>query len=136
MARLWLRNVSARAQGRGERAVFGSGSGQGSQRKVGVVLVDHGSKKKASNDMLEAFAELYKATSGRDLVEVAHMEIVEPSIPTALGKCVERGAQEIVVAPYFLSPGRHIQKDIPKIVSDAALQYPEVNIEIAEPIGT
>ena len=111
-------------------------SRRGSTRaKLGVVLVDHGSKKKASNEMLDAFAEMYRATSGRDLVEVAHMEIAEPSIPTALEKCVERGALDIVVAPYFLSPGRHIQKDIPKIVEDASSKYPHVNIEIADPIG-
>ncbi|QDZ20497.1 cobalamin biosynthesis protein CbiX [Chloropicon primus] len=101
----------------------------------GVVLVDHGSKKEESNAMLEEFAELYRETSGRALVEVAHMEIAEPSIPTALEKCVEKGAKEIVVAPYFLSPGRHIQKDIPRIVEEAAKNFPGVSIEIAKPIG-
>lgn len=107
----------------------------GSDASTGVVLVDHGSKKKESNEMLEAFAKIYRERSGRQLVEVAHMEIAEPSIPMALERCVERGAQDIVVAPYFLSPGRHIQKDIPRIVKDAANNFPDVKIEIADPIG-
>ena len=44
--------------------------------------------------MLEAFAKIYRERSGRQLVEVAHMEIAEPSIPMALERCVERGAQD------------------------------------------
>ena len=97
--------------------------------------MDHGSKKKESNDMLETFAEMYRKASGRDLVEVAHMEIAEPTIPQALVRCVEYGATKVVVAPYFLSPGRHIQKDIPRIVGEAAKKFPGVDIEIADPIG-
>ena len=73
---------------------------------LGVIIVDHGSKKKDSNEMLDAFADLYKRKTGRDLVEVAHMELCEPSIETALTKCYSRGARDIVVAPYFLSPGK------------------------------
>ena len=106
-----------------------------SASKFGVVLVDHGSKKKESNDMLETFADMYRKASGRDLVEVAHMEIAEPTIPQALERCVEYGATKVVVAPYFLSPGRHIQKDIPRIVGEAAKKFPGVDIEIADPIG-
>merc|ERR1711904_110451 len=91
---------------------------------LGVIIVDHGSKKKDSNEMLDAFADLYKRKTGRDLVEVAHMELCEPSIETALTKCYSRGARDIVVAPYFLSPGRHIKQDIPRIVRNAAKKLP------------
>ncbi len=63
------------------------------QLSVLVVLLlvnHHGSKKKASNDMLFSFAEIYKKASGRTLVEVAHMELAAPSIPDALERCVAR----------------------------------------------
>lgn len=65
---------------------------------VGVVIVDHGSRKKASNDMLHEFGELYERLTGRAIVEVAHMEIAPPTIADAIGtttgcrKCVvQRG---------------------------------------------
>lgn len=41
----------------------------------------------------------------------------------------------MVVAPYFLSKGRHIQDDIPALVAAAQQQYPNVSCSIAEPIG-
>lgn len=41
----------------------------------------------------------------------------------------------MVVAPYFLSRGRHIQEDIPALVAEAQQQFPGVTCQIAEPIG-
>jgi sirohydrochlorin ferrochelatase len=40
-----------------------------------------------------------------------------------------------VVAPYFLSKGRHIQDDIPALVAAAREQFPGVACSIADPIG-
>lgn len=41
----------------------------------------------------------------------------------------------MVVAPYFLSKGRHIQDDIPALVAAAQEQFPGITCSIAEPIG-
>lgn len=41
----------------------------------------------------------------------------------------------MVVAPYFLSKGRHIQDDIPALVAAAQEQFPDIACSIAEPIG-
>ena len=63
------------------------------------------------------------------------MELAEPNIAQAVTKCVERGAKSVVVSPYFLSPGRHIQEDIPALVEAAADQHPGVPVVIAKEIG-
>lgn len=51
------------------------------------------------------------------------------------GKCVSRGAQRVIIAPYFLSRGRHIQEDIPALVAEARALYPDITLTVAEPIG-
>ncbi|KAG2426636.1 hypothetical protein HXX76_012950 [Chlamydomonas incerta] len=116
-------------------AAAGNGAGAGSAGTVGVVIVDHGSRKRASNDMLHEFGALYGQLTGTGLVEVAHMEIAEPTIAQALGRCVERGATTVVIAPYFLSRGRHIQEDIPALVRKAQAEHPGLKCIIADPIG-
>ena len=63
------------------------------------------------------------------------MEIAEPSIKQAVAACVANGASTIIVAPYFLSKGRHIQDDIPALVEEALTEYPDVVCMIAAPIG-
>ena len=102
---------------------------------VGVVVVDHGSRRAASNEQLERFAALYATATGRAVVEPAHMELAPPTIADAFARCVERGANVVVVAPFFLSPGRHWQEDIPRLVDEAAAAHPEVKYLISAPIG-
>lgn len=50
------------------------------------MIVDHGSRKKASNDMLIEFGDLYGKVTGHEIVEIAHMEIAQPTILEAIGE--------------------------------------------------
>lgn len=63
------------------------------------------------------------------------MELAEPSIGTAVAKCATAGCKKVVIAPYFLSRGRHITSDIPALVAEAQRAVPQVQCVIAEPIG-
>ena len=58
----------------------------------------------------EEFVRMFREESGRPIVELAHMEIAEPSIEVAFKRCVEQGATLVAVSPFFLSPGRHWQE--------------------------
>jgi hypothetical protein len=55
-------------------------------RHVGVVVVDHGSRRAESNAMLVEFCALYRDATGAGIVEPAHMEIAAPSISDAVGE--------------------------------------------------
>lgn len=100
------------------------------------MVVDHGSRAAASNALLEDFVAVFAAESELgDFVLAAHMELAEPSIADAFKDAVERGATTVVVAPYFLSPGRHWQRDIPSLVAEAAAPYPHVRAVVSAPIG-
>lgn len=57
----------------------------------------------------EEFVRMYREETGRPIVELAHMELCEPSIDVAFSRCVEQGATLVAVSPFFLSPGRHWQ---------------------------
>lgn len=100
-----------------------------------MVLVDHGSRKASANDALHEFADLFQRYTNYDIVEVAHMELAAPSIEEAIQSCHSQKCSHIVVAPYFLSPGRHVVEDIPRLVEDVENKLDGVTIEIADPIG-
>jgi sirohydrochlorin ferrochelatase len=102
---------------------------------TGIVLVDHGSKKSAANDMLLDVAALFRRVSGQRIVEAAHMELADPSIGQAFDACVAQGANMVVVHPYFLSPGRHSTTDIPRMVAEAAARHPHVRYHVTQPLG-
>ena len=106
------------------------------ESSVGIIVVDHGSRRAASNEMLEELTRT--AISERldyDIVEPAHMELAEPSIATAFDRCVERGATTVVIQPYFLLPGKHWNQDIPELAAEAAARHPGVEYLVAAPFG-
>ena len=101
----------------------------------GVIVVDHGSRRGESNDLLLDVARQFADAAGLSIVEPAHMELVEPAIDTAFTRCVARGAKTVVVFPYFLLPGRHWNDDIPRLASAAARKHPGVRYLVTAPFG-
>jgi sirohydrochlorin ferrochelatase len=105
------------------------------EEKIGLLLVDHGSRFQEANDMLADVAGMVRRLSGRDCIHHAHMELAEPTIQQGFETCVREGATAVVVHPYFLSPGRHSTSDIPRMVAEAAKAFPGVAYCVTEPLG-
>ena len=105
--------------------------------KTAVILVDHGSRMRESNELLEsvaaAFARRYAARF--PIVEPAHMEIAPPSIGDAYGRCVARGATRVLGVPYFLGPGKHWTQDIPGLTAAAAAKHPGTTYKVTGFLG-
>ncbi|XP_042452941.1 sirohydrochlorin ferrochelatase, chloroplastic-like isoform X5 [Zingiber officinale] len=100
-----------------------------------VIIVDHGSRRQESNDMLNEFVAMFKARTGYQIVEPAHMELAEPSISDAFKLCVQKGATRVIVSPFFLFPGRHWLQDIPALVTDASKYHSGISFVITAPLG-
>jgi len=104
---------------------------------------------------------LPRAASGRPVVEVAHMELARwggrgeegsggadgplrdpdpllslfsPTISDAVAACKAAGASRVVLAPYFLSRGRHIDTDVPTLAAAAAAEH-GLPVSVAAPLG-
>jgi sirohydrochlorin ferrochelatase len=88
-----------------------------------LLLVDHGSRRAAANALLEQLAELVRARAAGTPVRVAHMELAAPSIDEGFAACVADGADEVVVVPCFLTPGRHATEDVPRLAAEAAERH-------------
>lgn len=101
-----------------------------------LLLIAHGSRRAESNEEVRALAvNLSALTQNFDSVTCAFLELAEPSIPDGIEACVQQGASEIVILPYFLSAGRHVAEDIPALVQPKQAQYPELKIELRSYLG-
>ena len=85
--------------------------------------------------MLLNVVEMFEQNTDWPIVEPAHMELTEPSIAAAYHRCVERGAQFIIVNPYFLLPGKHWDADIPALTAVAATAHPGTHYLVTAPLG-
>ncbi len=102
---------------------------------LGIVIVDHGSRRSEANRRHEEFVAEWGTSRGQPNVEAAHMELAEPSIGTAVDACVSSGATTVVIAPYFLWPGNHWDRDIPALAAEACGRHPGVHYLVAAPLG-
>ncbi len=102
-----------------------------------LLLVGHGSRRAASNDEVRQVSERLGERAGDTygLVSCAFLELAEPSIPDGIEQCIQAGADEVVVLPYFLSAGRHVAEDIPNEVQGKIDQHPGITIRIAPYLG-
>ncbi len=100
-----------------------------------ILLVDHGSRRPEANRVVEALAEALQGRAPDRVVRVAHLELAEPDVGAGIDACVAAGADQIDVHPYFLGPGNHTSRDIPRLVEAAARRHPGVGVRISAPLG-
>ena len=100
-----------------------------------ILIVDHGSRRREANDMLDGVGDIVKKQRPDLIVNIAHMELAEPTIAQGVQKCIDDGATEIIVHPYMLSPGRHATSDIPRMAEEASAPHPGVSVRVTGPLG-
>jgi len=69
------------------------------------------------------------------VVRHAHMELAEPSVADGFADCVRAGATEVIAFPYMLSPGKHVTRDVPRLVAEAARQFPNTSYRVTDAFG-
>ncbi len=108
-------------------------------RARALLIVAHGSRRAESNAevrrLTERIARLVSADPRIRVVRCAFLELAEPRIGEGIDACVAQGAEEIVVLPYFLAAGRHVQADIPAEVEAKRAQHPGIRITLAPHLG-
>lgn len=100
--------------------------------KTGYVVFAHGSRLEQANEQVRAAARALAQAGGFELVETAFLECTPPDLLEAIDRLVEKGADRVVVIPYFLTLGRHAAQDLPRIAGEARRIHPHVRIEITE----
>ena len=100
-----------------------------------LLIMVHGSPRPESNRDMFAVVDVLRASQRFAHIEVGFMECNQPTIPDAIAKCVEMGARKIVAVPYFLHAGNHVADDLPTLLEQAQLQYPDVEFLMGDYLG-
>src|SRR3989338_4424667 len=100
-----------------------------------ILIVSHGSHSPSGKKEIEWLVHVLKERSSVPIFEYAFLEIEQPNIPDGIDGCIKRGAAEVIVLLNFINSGKHVDEDIPKIVSMAQLKYPHIKFQITKPVG-
>jgi sirohydrochlorin ferrochelatase len=99
------------------------------------LLIAHGSRRAEANADLEFVAEQLRARGRYGTVRVSYLELAEPGIEAGGVQCVEAGATDVILLPYFLSPGVHVVEDLTEVRDKLSERFPRVRFVLAEPLG-
>jgi sirohydrochlorin ferrochelatase len=102
--------------------------------KTALLLIAHGSRQEEANADLHHVAANLRAR-GQAIVEASFLELAEPDIEEAGVRCIARGAERVILVPYFLSAGVHVRRDLSAARAKLAERFPAVEFRLAEPLG-
>ena len=102
-----------------------------------LLIVAHGSRAQSANDEVRSLARTLGQNIGQTFgwIDCAFLEIAEPSIAEGIQTCIQNGADNITVLPYFLAAGRHVTKDIPAELEKVRLASPHIELNVTPHLG-
>jgi len=103
--------------------------------KTAILMMAHGSRIAEANNAAREVAKMVQEMTGFEIVEVSFRELHEPNIQQGIDVCVAKGAKRILLMPYFLFMGAHVQHDLPEEIEEAQKRYPGLVMEMGGHLG-
>jgi len=112
--------------------------------KKGLLLVGHGSSLPYNKQLVEETGSLISRKDPGYIVKCAFMNLNKPTVEETLEEFRREDVDTVVVVPFFLAKGVHINKDIPELLGLPEGSYrgrllkngSEIPLIYADPIGS
>lgn len=103
--------------------------------KQSTILLGHGSRSEEARNDFNFIIETMRKKAPELSIYGAHMELAEPSLQDVVALLHEQSVTDIFILPYFLYNGNHIKIDIPEIIEELKVKYPEMKFSLGQPLG-
>jgi sirohydrochlorin cobaltochelatase len=97
---------------------------------TGLIIICHGSPLRAANAGFIALVDRIAARLGIGHVLPAFFALLRPNIQDQIAELASRGVTRIVLMPYFLFQGKHVDIDIPNILMECGEWFPDITLEL------
>ena len=101
---------------------------------TGVILFAHGSRVESANDAVRAVAADLARAGSFAVVEAAFLELGRPDLEEAVARLAAAGVSQVIIIPYFLTLGLHMERDLPPMVEKLSRAHPGMNLRVAAPL--
>lgn len=107
--------------------------------KTAVILLAHGSRDPHWIAPFSQMLEQVREQSPHNKVELAYLELAEPSLEMKIEELADAGFLQLEVIPLFFAAGKHLRKDVPLEVEQVQQQLQQrglnIKVELHGPIG-
>ncbi|MFO0280870.1 MAG: sirohydrochlorin chelatase, partial [Acidobacteriota bacterium] len=101
---------------------------------TGVVVFAHGSSVETANEAVREVARVIAADAAFPLVATSFLDGGKPDLPAAVADLLARGADRILVVPYFLTVGLHLKRDLPDLIAKIRAERSGLDIRVTAPL--
>ena len=100
-----------------------------------LILFAHGSRDPQWAAPFRAIQQRVARAKPEVAVELAFLEIMQPSLGDAVARLAASGRTRFTVAPLFMAQGAHLRRDLAALVADVRTRHSGVDIEVLPPAG-
>jgi sirohydrochlorin cobaltochelatase len=100
-----------------------------------LVLFAHGSR---DPDWAEPFRAVQRKVSSKKpslTVELAFLQLMEPSLIEVVERLVGSGHTRVTVAPLFMAEGAHLKQDLAELMATLERRHPRVELRLLPAAG-
>ena len=103
--------------------------------KSAIVLFAHGARDSQWAEPFRKMQSMVREKKPGVPVELAFLELMQPSLDEAIADLAARGIKNISVIPLFMAQGGHLKQDLPLKLAEIRKHHPAISFRISPPIG-
>jgi sirohydrochlorin cobaltochelatase len=100
-----------------------------------IILFGHGARDSRWREPFDRLAQLWQAQHPNTPVELAFLEMMQPSLEEAVSALSAKGATQITVVPVFFGQGGHLRNDFPVLLEACQKQHPNITLSATPAVG-
>ena len=100
-----------------------------------IILFGHGARDSRWREPFDRLATLWRAQHAGISVELAFLEMMQPSLDEAVAVLSAQGATQITVVPVFFGQGGHLRNDFPVLLDSCREKFPQVILSATPAVG-
>ena len=100
-----------------------------------IILFGHGARDARWREPFDRLAELWQAQHADVPVELAFLEMMQPSLEDAVATLSAKGARDITVVPVFFGQGGHLRNDFPVLLDACRKKFSQITLSATPAVG-
>lgn len=100
-----------------------------------IILFGHGARDARWREPFDRLAALWQEQYPGTPVELAFLEMMQPSLEDAVAALVPKEVKDITVVPVFFGQGGHLRNDFPVLLESCQKQFPGVKLSATPAVG-
>jgi sirohydrochlorin cobaltochelatase len=100
-----------------------------------IILFGHGARDSRWREPFDRLLALWRSQHGATPVELAFLEMMEPSLGIAVNNLIASGATDITVVPVFFGQGGHLRNDFPVLLDACRQQHLSIKLSATPAVG-